>query len=144
MGKNSGFSLIELIVVMGIFALLTAIAIPNYLKWLPKHRVGSATRDVMSAVEFARINAIKTNAAVTVNFDFGNDSLTVVDSGATTLRTHRMHSDVDLQDNGLGTPVTFNGHGFSTQAGQVIVTNSNDATISRTIMLTLGGNTSIQ
>ena len=34
MGKNSGFSLIELMVVMGIFALLTAFAIPNYLKWL--------------------------------------------------------------------------------------------------------------
>jgi len=143
MGKNSGFTLIELMTVIGIIALLTAIAIPSYFKWLPKHRVGSAARYVMSSVEFARIIAIKTNAAVTVNFDFDNDSLTVVDSGATTLRTRRMPEDVDLRDNGLGTPVTFNGHGFSTQSGQVVVENNSNAAINRTIMLTLGGNASI-
>jgi hypothetical protein len=44
----------------------------------------------------------------------------------------------------VGTPVEFNGHGFSSDAGQVTVVNTKDATISRIINLTLGGNASIQ
>ena len=147
MRKDSGFTLIELMVVIGIMAILSAIAIPSYIKWLPKHRVGTAARAVMSAMEFARSNAIKTNADVTVVFDWGNDSLTVVNSGGNILRTRRLHGDVDFKDgevDGLGTPVTFNGHGFSSDFGKVTVENTKDATISRTIMLTLGGNASIQ
>jgi prepilin-type N-terminal cleavage/methylation domain-containing protein len=154
MRKDTGFTHLELMVVIGIIGILSAIAIPSYIQWLPKHRVGSAARAVMSAVEFARINAIKTNADVTVIFDWANERLTV-ESGATTLRTRQMPGDVDLQNidlvgipvtiNGhVGTPVEFNGHGFSSDAGQVTVVNTKDATISRIINLTLGGNASIQ
>ena len=144
MRKDSGFTLIELMVVIAIIGVLCAIAIPNFLKWLPKQRVGSAARAVMSAVEFARSNAIKTNADVTLNFDFDNERLTVVTSGGTTLRTRQLPGDVDLQDIDLGTPVTFNGHGFSDESGGVVVENTKDDTISRIINLTLGGNASIQ
>ena len=144
MRKDSGFTLIELMVVIGIMAILSAIAIPSYIKWLPKHRVGSAARAVMSAMEFARSNAIKTNSDVTVVFDWGNDSLTVVNSGGNILRTRRLPGDVDLDDIDLGTPVTFNGHGFSDESGQVVVVNTKDDTLSRIINLTLGGNASIQ
>ena len=147
MRKDSGFTLIELMVVIGIMAILSAIAIPSYIKWLPKHRVGTAARAVMSGMEFARSNAIKTNADVSVVFDWGNDSLTVVNSGGNILRTRRMPGDVDLQnspDEPLGTPVTFNGHGFSDESGQVVVVNTKDATLRRSINLTLGGNASIQ
>ena len=146
MRKDSGFTLIELMVVIGIMAILSAIAIPSYIKWLPKHRVGTAARAVMSAMEFARSNAIKTNADVTVNFIFGSDSLTVTNSGGT-LRTRQMPGDVNLKDgevDPLGTPVTFNGHGFSTATGQVTVENRKDDTLRRSINLTLGGNASIQ
>ena len=154
MRKDTGFTHLELMVVIGIIGILSAIAIPSYIQWLPKHRVGSAARAVMSAVEFARINAIKTNADVTLNLDTVNDSLTVVDAAATTLRTRQLPG-VDLQNidlvgipvtiNGhVGTPVEFNGHGFSSDAGQVTVVNTKDATISRIINLTLGGNASIQ
>jgi len=144
MRKDSGFTLMEIMVVIGIVGILSAIAIPSYIQWMPKHRVGNAARAVMSAVEFARINAIKTNADVTLNFDIDNERLTVVDAGATTLRTRQMPNDVDLQDSGLGTAVTFNGHGFSNATGQVTVVNTKDATLSRSISLTLGGNASIQ
>ena len=147
MRKDSGFTLIELMVVIGIMAILCAIAIPNFFNWLPKHRVGSAARTVMSTLEFARINAIKRNTVVRVDFDWANESLTVVEVVnlvETTLRTRGLPADVDLQDIDLGTPVTFNGHGFSDESGGVVVENNKNATLSRIINLTLGGNASIQ
>jgi len=143
MRKDSGFTLMEIMVVIGIVGILSAIAIPSYFQWLPRHQVGNAARTVMSTLEFARINAVKTNADVTVIFDWANERLTV-DSGGTTLRTRQMPNDVDLQDINLGSPVTFNGHGFSSDSGQVKVENSKNATLRRDINLTLGGNASIQ
>ena len=145
MRKDTGFSLIEVMVVMAIMAILSAIAIPGIIQWLPKHRVGTAARDVKSTLEFARSNAIKTNLIVTVIFDWDNERLTVVDAGATTLRTRQMPGDVDLQDIGLGTPVTFNGHGFSNgSSGGVVVVNTSNATLRRSITLTIGGTARIQ
>ena len=123
--------------------ILCTIAIPSLFEWLPKHRVGSAARDVKSTLEFARANAIRTNADVTVSFDWANERLTV-ESGGTTLRTRQLTGGVDLQDVDLGTPVTFNGHGFSSDSGQVRVENRANAALRRNISLTIGGNFPIQ
>ena len=141
MRKDTGFSLLELMVVIGIIAILSTIAIPGIIQWLPKHRIGNAARDVKSTLEFARSNAIKTNSAVIVAFD--NDSLTVT-SGGTTLRTRQLSADVVLVENGLESPVTFNGHGFSDKSGGVAVVNTSDNMLSRNITLSVGGNTRIQ
>jgi len=143
MHKDTGFSLIELMTVMALLAILCTIAVPSLFQWLPKHRVGSAARDVKSTLEFARANAIKTNADVTVSFDWANERL-MVDSGGTTLRTSQLTGEVDLQDVDLGTPVTFNGHGFSSDSGQVRVENRNNAALRRSISLTIGGTSRIQ
>ena len=144
MRKDTGFTLMELMVVIGIVGILSAIAIPSYIQWLPGHRVGSAAQDVMSTVEFARINAIKTNADVTANFNWVPPSVTVVDSGGNTLRTRRFSDGVKLRDLDLGFSVTFNGHGFASKSGWVYTENVNGDPISYIIKLSLGGNTSIE
>ena len=126
--------------------LLGTIAIPSLFEWLPKQRVGRAARDVKSTLELARTHAIKTNREVRVEFDFGAESLTVVEvidpvvPVESTLRTCRLTGNVDLQDVDLGTQVTFNGHGFSSASGQVRVENINNADLQRSVSLTIGGN----
>ena len=150
MRKQTGWTLIELIVVMALLSLLCTIAIPSLFEWLPKHRVGRAARDVKSTLEFARTHAIKTNREVRVEFDFGDETLTVIEvidpavPIESTLSTCLLTGNVDLKDIDLGAETTFNGQGFSSASGQVGVENINNAALQRSVSLTIGGNTRIQ
>ena len=148
MRKDSGFTLIELMVVIAIVAILASVTVPNLIAWLPKYRVGSAARNVMSAVEFARLQAIRENSDVDVNFDYAADRVTVVNTGGQTLRRLQWRPEIDLIDpglpDGLGALLQFDGRGFANASGRVTVGNTMDAGVSRNIIVTLGGNASIQ
>jgi len=144
MRKDTGFSFYELMVVIAIIGILSTIAIPGVVSWLPRHRVGGAAREVKSTLEFARMTAIRSNALVTVNFNWGNDSLTVVDNDGVTVRTTELPDGVNLQANGLVSPVVFNGQGFTNAGGGIVVVHTQNAAIVSNITLTVGGSTRIQ
>jgi len=72
MQKRNGFTTLELMVTIGIIAILTAIAVPSYIKWLPGYRLRSAAFDVYSAMQLARLRAVKENGRVGISFTNGN------------------------------------------------------------------------
>jgi type II secretory pathway pseudopilin PulG len=83
MRNESGFTIVELVVVGAILAILTATAIPNYISWLPGHRLRSAIDDVNSGYQLARLQAVRENASAVVLFDAGAGSIEVfVDDGS--------------------------------------------------------------
>ena len=63
--KNAGFSLTELMTVIGILALMCGIAMPNLIGWLPKYRMGNAAPELMGAMEHARMTAVRRNVVGT-------------------------------------------------------------------------------
>ena len=162
MRNESGLTLFELMVVVGIMSILASVAIPGFLGWLPKYRMRSAADEVLSTLQNAKLRAVRENAVVSVNFDFVNDSyLTFLDNGAgadagngtqeageATVKNGQMPAGIDLQNSGLvdtlGVAVNmvrFTRRGFPDASGNIVIANG---AIIRTIVLTLGGSSSIQ
>ena len=83
MRNDSGFTLAEVMVVIAIIGICSAIAIPSFIGWLPKYRLNSATSDLLGAMQSARLRALKDNASVVIEFNPGADSYSVfLDNGA--------------------------------------------------------------
>jgi type IV fimbrial biogenesis protein FimT len=93
-------------VIIAIIAILASIAIPNIVGWLPKHRMSGAVRDIYSAMQYARLEAIKEKIPIAINFNVGTETYTVftdevstngtLDAGEAVLKTGTMPTDVDI------------------------------------------------
>ena len=81
MRKDSGFSLMELMTVIGILAILAAIAIPSLIGWRSKAQLGRAARDVYSNFQKAKVEAARRNTAITITFS-ANDYVVYVDANS--------------------------------------------------------------
>lgn len=64
--EEAGFTLTELMVVVGIIGLLVAVAIPNFLDWNSKARLKDGVALLQANMAMARMNAINQNTNVTV------------------------------------------------------------------------------
>lgn len=83
MRNKAGFSMLELMVVIGIIAIVSAVAIPALIGWLPGYRLRAAVRDSQSDIQMARLRAIRENASIAMVFDTGGNSYTIFrDNGA--------------------------------------------------------------
>ncbi len=69
MKQQSGFSLIELMVTIAIAAILTAIAVPNFLTWRASRQLNSSAREILSAIRDTRMQAIREQAQTVIVFD---------------------------------------------------------------------------
>ena len=69
MRKNSGFTLMELMVGLAIIGVMTAIAVPNYLEWLPDNRLKDVARGIYGDMQLAKLNAIKEHKDWAIVFD---------------------------------------------------------------------------
>ena len=143
--KNAGFSLTELMVIIGIIGIMAGIAMPNLIGWLPKYRMGSAAREILGTLEFARLTAVKRNAATLVTLDYANDLLRVT-VGATTVRTVRMPAGIDLKEPAspsLGASFNFNGQGMADKSGEVLISDGGRHP-DKKVTLSTGGSIKIQ
>lgn len=67
--RESGFTVIEVMVVIAIIGIMSAIAIPAFSTWLPNYRLRSAARDLYSNFQLAKLTAIKNNTYCAVTFN---------------------------------------------------------------------------
>jgi len=148
MREDSGFSLVELIITIAIVAILTLVAVPNLMSWVPKNRVKDAAQDLYGNIQMAKMEAIKRNRSCTVSFSGGpeqyfigliNKSVKMADYGSG-VKIDKIQtapappaSPVTVS---LPETITFNSRGFGDKARDVFLTNeANSATYRITILV---------
>ena len=101
--REGGFSMAELLIGLVIVAILTAVAVPAVVNWLPGYRLKSAARDLFGNMQQARLTAVRRNAPCAVVFNAGANTYFVCqDSGAdgnwSTINDNTVIKAIDLTE----------------------------------------------
>lgn len=140
MQKRSGFTLIQLTIVIALLAILAGVGVPNFLNWLPKYRLRSAARDLYSNLQLAKMSAIKANKKCRVNY-YKNPDRYTVDLLSKTIRLSDYKSGITFQGPNNQTfavaAITFNSRGTG-NSGYAYLTNSGNTAYYRVGPLTSG------
>jgi type IV fimbrial biogenesis protein FimT len=81
MRNDSGFTLIEILVIISIIALLSALGTPAFLQWRSDAKLRDAVSSLRGDLEMAKLRAIRENEFVVVLFNTSN-YLIFIDDGA--------------------------------------------------------------
>jgi type IV fimbrial biogenesis protein FimT len=140
MWKKSGFTLMQLVLVMVLLAILAAVSIPNFLSWLPKYRLKSAARDLYSNLQLAKMSAVRANQKCRVEY-FKNPDRYTVDLLNKTIRLSDYKSGIRFQGPNNQTfaaaCITFNSRGTS-NSGYAYLTDTGKTAYYRIGPLTSG------
>ncbi len=81
--SRGGFSLPELLTALAVIAIMSAFAVPSYISTIPQRRLKAAARELYSAMQQARLLAVKNNLPVRVCFESASNSyyFDIFDSG---------------------------------------------------------------
>ncbi len=137
-----GFSLIELVLVLTIISVLSAIAVPRYANSLARYRVDAAARRVVADLAYARQLARSTSASISVRIRPTVDVVKLLNvqdpddptnaNTRTVLSAAPYHADVISSDFGGDALIIFDGYGDPDSGGSAVLTVGTE---SRTIVL---------
>lgn len=106
--KTRGFTLVEMMIVIGVLGILMAIALPNFAIWIASERVRGAANDLYTGLMMARSEAMKRNVQVDVSRTSGSSTdwsagWSVKLTGGTVFQTQDASSTVAISGPSSGT-----------------------------------------
>jgi type IV fimbrial biogenesis protein FimT len=82
--SETGFTLIEMLIVVAIMGIAVLIALPNYLVWQSRSELRQAVTEVQNQLLLARIAALSRNTPVTVAISIVNGAVLTTTTNAAT------------------------------------------------------------
>jgi prepilin-type N-terminal cleavage/methylation domain-containing protein len=140
-GRQNGFSLIELMIVVGLVAVLVGTTVPAMAGAIKQYELLTTGQQIVSTVRAARLQAVGRNMVLKVRFDFPADG---------------QYQVVDAADAAVGLPqalgddITFGAFAdveFTTAgrlAAPVTITVANEDERTRTISVSASGQVRLQ
>jgi type IV fimbrial biogenesis protein FimT len=167
--RTAGFTLLELVTVMGIVAILAAIALPSFKYVTTSNRASSEINGLLGDMQFARAEAIREGQTVTICATANGTSCTgsgttwqsgwlvfsdtgvvgVIDGTDYVLKMQKTFSSTDTlkSDHGINL-VTFSREGFAMSLPSAVTFTLHDSTtnarFTRCLSLTIVGALSTQ
>jgi type IV fimbrial biogenesis protein FimT len=141
--KESGLTLIEIMIVIAIIAIFAGIAIPNFLSYMPKYRLNGAARQVMGDLMAARMKSVSQNCDVRVAFFEGDAEYNIwtdsnnndtIDSGEEI--TKDIQSDYYDVTISATKNIEFHSRGTANPYNDILLTNSVGLTKSVKVYMT--------
>ena len=124
--------LVNILVTVGIIALLSSISIPYLKKYQANLKLNSSARNLTADLRYAQQQTISEQVVHKVFLDYENDKYQILRIGAatSTLKTVVFENEVSYQAlSGFSENyVIFNAYGAVSESGQIILTNNNGAT----------------
>ncbi len=135
MKKPRGFSILELLVILAIIAVASAIVTPNIISWRNNAKMRGAVDNLMGDLEMAKISAVKENNFVAVLFNptgyrvfVDKANFWVRDADERLLRDRKLPAGVafDFDHDNWGftnNRTRFNSRGRANIAGTAVIVN---------------------
>lgn len=141
MQKNAGFSLLELMITIGIIAILSAVVTPNLIAWYQHQGLRSAVVELQGDLQLAKMAAVKQNQSCSINFNVAAGSYNIPCIGKTvSLGTYPGGVVFDSPDGSATANIlTFTSRGLCSPFGSVYLTNRDESAHYRTQVFISGG-----
>lgn len=159
MKKNSGFTLLELIVVVALVAIVTAIAVPSMTTFTQNDRLTTNINTMIGHLAYARSEAVKTsqqvalcvssNATTCTGGNWQDGWIVYIDADGnnsfggtdTLLRAQQGLSGSNTVTTAIGTQITYDYRGFATagSTGSLQLCDGRTGPYGKTLTITTTG-----
>jgi type IV fimbrial biogenesis protein FimT len=138
--KQEGHTLMELMVMLAVIGIISALAVPNFLTLNSGVQIHSATEEIASELRLARQLAITHRDRVRITFDFEQQALVaqLVNGSEATLHHVYRYADkgVAVEEPSAGPEILFHPSGRSATATTIHLRNKEGQTQTVTVGIT--------
>lgn len=158
MKKNSGFTLLELVITLGLVSIVVAIAIPSMTTFTQNDRLTTNINSLIGHLAYARSEAVKrsqqvsvcaSNDALTCSGSWGDgwivyidaDNNNSFDAGEEVVRAQQELEGNTLVATGIGNQITYDNRGFVNAAsvGSLQLCDNRSGPHGKTVRITTTG-----